>query len=192
MKKQRALLALGVVGAAWLAPAHGSAHPQWSIALVSGLGGEGAGSSRWTDTTWYNAVHADVILGRTRNASFGLGPYADAGTSGFSDGRFGGGLSLVVPVHEYVPILLSGGGYARTSDAGWNPGWALSLFVGSRSYNFHSTYGMTGGLVLGYQQDVGDSRANLITVGAQIDFEQLLIPGALLYQAVKGPPASDE
>ncbi|MCA9640098.1 MAG: hypothetical protein KC492_05360, partial [Myxococcales bacterium] len=145
------------------------ADPQGNVSIITGLCGEGTRDELWQSTCWYNALHGDVILGRDRNSDFGIGPYLDVGTAGFDDLRLGGGGSLHIPVHPYVPAVLSLGGYARRFSDGWEPGLAGDLFIGSRSYNFHSAYVMTGGVSLGARYGVGGSKELTLIIAAQLD-----------------------
>lgn len=179
--------AVAVAVALALASASVRADPQWNVAIQTGLGGTGRGSDYWDDTCWYNALRADILFGRERNADIGIGPYAELSTAGFGDARPGAGLSLQLPVTEYVPIVLSGGGYARRADGEWEPGVAGQLFVGSRSYNYHSSYIITGGLVLGLHKGLGDSDENMVIVAAQIDSTAIVLPLILLYEWIRGP-----
>lgn len=166
----------------------GRADPQWNGSLLTGLGGMGAGGRHFDELAWVNALRGDVLLLRQRNADVGLGPYVDVATAGFRDVRFGGGASLLLPVHPYVPIIVSGGGYAVHSSVGWRPGVAGWLYVGSRSYNYHSAYGMSGGLMLGYQQNLGDPREHLVVIAAQIDLESFVLGSILVYEVLRGAP----
>lgn len=163
------------------------ADPQYNLSLISGLGGEGTRDGYWRETAWFNAIHADVLFARERNSDLGVGPYLELGTSGFDDLRFGGGGSVVVPVTEMVPIVVSGGGYGRSSADGLEPGLAASLYIGARSYNFHSAYNVTGGLNIGLTYGLGDSRETTIIVAAQLDSSTLWLPAVILYNWIAGP-----
>jgi hypothetical protein len=164
------------------------ADPQWNASLVTGVCGEGTRDAYWQDTCWWNGVRGDVMLGRTRNSDFGIGPYLDASTAGFEDARLGGGVTAHVPWNDYFPLVLSAGGYARRDDEMWEPGIAGWAFLGSRSYNFHSSYVMAGGLIAGLSYGLGDSRETAIVIGAQIDGLILALPFLLAYDAIRGRP----
>jgi hypothetical protein len=182
---RRAALALA---ATILLVTHGAAaDPQWNASLVTGAAGIGRGSDYWQDTDWYNALRADVLFGRSRNADLGIGPYLSIATAGFDDSRFGGGASLQLPVHPYFPIVLSGGAYARQED-GFHPGASAWLFWGSRSYNFHSSYVMAGGLLVGFERDLDDRRQNTWVIAAQVDGLVLALPFLLGYEWLRGSP----
>lgn len=176
---------------------HAAAKPQGNASIISGVCGSGSRSALWERTCWYNALHADILFGRERNSDIGVGPYVEVATLGFEDLRLGGGGSLQLPIHHYVPAVLSLGGYAKyysfSSDAGeegrWEPGLAADLFVGARSFNFHSDYVMVGGLSLGARYGLGDSEEVSFIIAAQIDTAALWLPGLFIYQWLKGSPS---
>jgi hypothetical protein len=128
-----------------------------------------------------------VLFGRERNLDFGYGPFADVTTAGFDDLRLGTGGSVLLPIHPFLPIVLSGGGYARKSELGWEPGLETYAFFGSRSYNFHSSYGIAAGLLVGLQYGLGDSRESAIVIALQLDGQILLLPFLAGYQLLRGP-----
>lgn len=170
-----------------------SAHadPQWNASALTGVCGRGESGNWWQDTCWYNGARADVLFGRNRNSDFAVGPFAQVATAGFDDLRLTGGASLLIPLTAYFPLMLSAGGYERHQD-GWHPGASGWLFFGSRSYNFHSSYVMTGGLLLGVEQDFRAPRPNAIFVGAQIDGLVLVLPFIAAYEWIKGRNEDDD
>jgi hypothetical protein len=98
-------------------------------------------------------------------------------------------VSVLLPVHPYLPIVVSLGSYAhkRSPVDGWDPGIAAELFWGSRSYNYHSMYGMAAGLVLEPRYGIGDAREATWVLAARIDGELIALPFLLLYEAVAHP-----
>ena len=170
--------------ATWTAAAE--AAPQWNASAITGVCGTGTRDAWWQDTCWFNGARADLMLGRERNSDFGIGPHLDATTAGFEDVRLGGGLTGLVPWHAYFPLVLSAGAYARRDDDRWEPGIAGWAFLGSRSFNFHSSYVMAGGLLAGVQYGLGDSRETAIVIAAQIDGLILALPFVLAYEAIRG------
>lgn len=187
---RRTAAAIGcLLGALWATPAR--AAPQWNAGLVTGVCGTGTRDAYWQDTCWFNGVRGDLMLGRSRNSDFGIGPHLDLTTAGFEDVRLGGGVTGLVPWHAYFPLVLSVGGYARRDDDRWEPGVAGWAFIGSRSFNYHSSYVMAGGLVAGLQYGLGDSRETAIVIAAQIDGLVLALPFLLAYDAIRGRPDDD-
>ncbi len=72
------------------------AEPEWNVAAQTSLCGLGA-ERVWQKIGFCGSIRGDLLLGRERNADWALGPYATFGSATFSDLRFGGGLSLLVP-----------------------------------------------------------------------------------------------
>lgn len=188
MRRRVALCALtATLGSAGTA----SAEPQWNVGALTGVCGRGADGSYWQDTCWYNGVRGDVLFGRSRYSDVSAGPFASITSAGFDDVRLGGGATLLLPVTQYLPLGLSLGGYARQEDD-WDPGVSGWLFFGSRSYNFHSSYGIAAGLFLGVEHDLRDPGHNAIVVGVQIDGLVLALPFLFTYEWLRGNPDEDD
>jgi hypothetical protein len=164
------------------------ASPQISSTLAVGAAGNGDRSHLWNSTDFAVGLRGELLLGRGRDADFGVGPYLEAlTTTGFSDMQWGGGATLLVPVHSYLPLTVSAGGYATKTDAwGWQPGLAGELFWGSHGYNYGSIYALTAGIFAGARYGVGSSRDVSIVLGARIDLEFLALPAILVWNAIRG------
>jgi hypothetical protein len=169
-----------------------SAAPQLSTGLTLGVAGNGDRSQIWSSTGFTMGARGDLLLGRSRDADFGIGPYLEVlTTTGFSDFQTGGGASLLVPVTQYFPLVLSAGGFASHDSAwGWQPGLAADIFWGSHGYNYHSMYALTAGLFVDGRYALGESRQVSLLAGARIDFELIFLPFLLAYEAIRGgnPP----
>jgi hypothetical protein len=167
-----------------LLPTRAHADPQTSIGLT--LGGvvrdvQGSGVSG----AFHLGARGDVLLFRSRNSDMAVGPYVDVATASFHDADLGGGLGWLIPMTEDFPLLLSAGGFARDGDGqGWRPGLEGTLLVGPRSYNFHSWYGLAGGLFV-QTRWVPQSPSTLdVVIGAQIDVEILALPFVFAWQSL--------
>lgn len=167
------------------------ADPQWNASALAGVCGRGADGELWSDTCFYTGARADILFGRNRNSDFGIGPYVDINTAAFDDLRLGGGPTLLLPIHPYFPILLSGGPFVR-KNGDFTPGAEGWLFIGSRSYNFHSSYGLAGGIVFGYQTELRGEKANAIVIAAQIDVLLIALPFLAGYQWIAGGPGTED
>jgi hypothetical protein len=179
------LLALGAA----LVARPAEADPQASVGLTIGAAGEGLDHQFWKRRTAFHlGLHGDVLFGRTKNSDFGIGPYAEVLTHAFDEVQFGGGVSGLLPVLDTFPIVLSAGAYARKGPepATLEPGVAGELFWGSRSYNFHSKYVLSGGLLGQLRYGLGPSRETSIVVAAQIDVVLLAMPILFLVNAARG------
>jgi hypothetical protein len=67
------------------------------------------------------------------------------------------------------------------------PGIAAAIFWGGRSYNFHSRYGMSTGLLAQVRFGLGGSKETAVVLAAQLDLALLALPLVYLFEAAKGP-----
>lgn len=171
-----------------LAPSVGRAEPQATAGLTLGVAGAGLDREIWGSTLFHMGVRGDVLFGRSQNSDFGVGPYAEVLTHAFDEIQFGGGVSVLLPVIDYLPIVVSAGAYGRRGDDdfGLEPGLTGQLFWGSRSYNFHANYVMTGGVFGHMRYGLGASKETSIVIGAQLDFVLLSLPALFLINAIRG------
>jgi hypothetical protein len=166
-----------------LAPRQAQASPEWNAGVTTSLCGLGESGVYFEELAWCNALHGDVLFGRERGADFALGPYVDVSTRDFADLRWGGGASLLLPIIDDFPLVVSVGPYLNGIE---NLGLHTALFWGLRSYNFHGNYVMTAGLVLAAENDFGERPANALLAGVQIDGMWLALPFILGYEAIRG------
>ncbi|MFT3773803.1 MAG: hypothetical protein QM820_51190 [Minicystis sp.] len=164
------------------------AEPQASVGLTIGAAGEGYDRQWWKRTAFHLGLHGDILFGRSSTSDFGIGPYAEVFTHAFDEVQFGGGVSGLLPVLDAFPIVLSAGAYGRKgSDTfGVTPGVAGELFWGSRSYNFHSRYVLSGGLLAQVRYGLGPARDTSIVIAAQVDVVLLAMPIMFLVTAARG------
>ena len=165
-----------------------SADPQLTTTANVGVAGHGDRAELWSSTRLAAGLRGELLLGRNKDADFGVGPYVEAlTTASFGDVQVGGGASVLVPVHSYLPLVLSAGAYAsRREPWGWEPGLAGELFWGSRGYNYHSVYAMSAGLFAGVRYALGESKNVVLLAGARVDLELLAIPFLFLWGTVRG------
>ncbi len=162
------------------------AEPEWNVAAETSLCGRGEHGVVWKKTGFCGGFRGDLLFGRDRNADFAWGPYATVGTATFSDLRFGGGLSLLLPtLGGDFPIVISGGALSRN---GSDLRLSSEAFFGLRSHNFHGAYAMASGIVLGGDAAVSGGRGNTLYVGLQIDGLWLALPFVLAYEALRPTP----
>jgi hypothetical protein len=98
----------------------------------------------------------------------------------------GGGASWLIPAIEDLPFVLSAGAFARNGQQrSWAPGMEGTIFAGSRSYNFHSAYGMAFGL-FGQTRWVPSTPSVLdVVVGVQLDLELLVLPVLFVVEGLR-------
>lgn len=163
---------LAVVGLFSLCGGTANATPQGHVALRTSICGAGD-DALWQETRWCNGVTGDLLFGRDRNRDFGFGPYVEVSTAGFWDARYGGGLSVLLPVTSDFPLVLSLGAYGHETDSLALGG---SMFFGLRSHNFHGNYNFATGLVVSGYRDLDAERATLVTAGLELDAMLLALP----------------
>ncbi len=190
MRRRSLLLSFCMSCAALLAPRTASADPQTSVALTIGGGVDGLRTS--ARPVFHLGGWADILFFRNRESDMALGPYLNVDTSAFDTLHLGGGLSWLVPLGSPV-LIVSGGALVQKSAFGWEPALQSALFFGSRSFNFHSVYGFAvGGFVqgrLGVGPLDGTRQADVVG-GLQVDVAILGLPFVMLYQGLRGRPAT--
>jgi hypothetical protein len=136
-------------------------------------------------TAFHLGARADLLLLRSRERDMAVGPYADIATAGFHDVDTGGGAEWLVPLTEDFSAVAAGGVFAR-SGAGrdWAPGAEGTLFFGSRSYNFHSWYGLAVGAFAQTRWIPASPATFDVVVGVQLDVALLALPFLFAYTAV--------
>lgn len=159
------------------------------MGLTAGAAGEGLDHRFWRQRTAFHlGLRGDVLFLRNKNSDFGLGPYLELMTHAFDEVQFGGGVSGLLPVIDPFPIILSAGAYGRKGSDYFplEPGVAGTFFWGARSYNYHSPYVMSGGLLVETRVGLGASRETSIVIAAQIDLAFISLPAVFLINAIRG------
>jgi len=110
-----------------------------------------------------------------------VGPYIDATTLSFHSADVGAGAEWLIPVIDELPLVISGGAFIRDGQGrSWSPGADGSVFFGSRSFNFHSWYGMASGIFAQTRWIPGAPSSVDFIFGVQIDAELLALPVLLV------------
>ena len=177
---------LAALSTLWLAEARALAEPEWNVAAQPSICALGHDGALWKRTVFCGAVRGDLLVGRDRNSAFAVGPYLSLGTVKFEDVRFGAGLSLLIPTLEGdVPLVLSLGGLSRD---GRDVRVATQAFFGIRSHNFHGSYAMASGVVLGGDASLTSGHDTTMYAGLQVDGLWLALPFLLGYEWLKPNP----
>ncbi len=180
----RALALAGLVGVLLASgPAGAQERTQWDVGLATGICGLGTNGALWQETRWCSAARGDVLFGRDSERSYGYGPYASVATASFDDLRIGAGGSVLLPVLPTWPIVLSGGGLLRTGTGRTQVGAEGWLFWGGRGMNFHGTYNLAHGLLLGFQRTFDDQADSAVWLMGQVDAVWLAMPFIFLINA---------
>jgi hypothetical protein len=160
--------------------------PQASVGLTVGGEVQNAVGPSGASESFHLGGRASVLFLRNRGADMAIGPYLDMATASFHSVDLGGGVEWLLPVRDDLPLVLSAGGFCRDGDGrSWSPGMEGTVFFGSRSYNFHSWYGLAAGL-FAQSRWLPSSPSTLdLVFGVQIDGELLALPALLLYEAIR-------
>lgn len=171
-----------------LAPGKGGAAPQVNVGMTFGGVVEDPASPPVHGQAHWGG-RADVLFLRSRGSDMAIGPYVDLATSSFHDVDLGGGAEWLLPLRDDLPFVLSAGFFARSGEGrSWAPGLEGTLFWGSRSYNFHSLYGVALGLFAQTRYVPGPPEQTDFIFGIQMDGELMLLPSMLILQLLRPDP----
>ncbi|HSQ68088.1 MAG TPA: hypothetical protein VLM85_32985 [Polyangiaceae bacterium] len=149
------------------------------------LGGGAANLRTRPLGVFHMGLHGDVLFFRDRDKDMAIGPYVEVLTVAFETFEAGGGVSWLIPLTEHLPLVLSAGAHARGYPGGWEPGVHASIWMGTRSLDFDSAYGLAAGLFVEGRYGLGDGHQADILGGVQLDLELFVLPFVLLYNAVR-------
>lgn len=169
------------------------------IGITVGAAGVGKDQRVWDETVFHLGARGDVLFGRNGSNGFGVGPYLEVLTHDFGELQGGGGASLLLPVMELYPIVLSAGGYVRVpwrsepgpladTSHGVEPGICGTVFFGTRSFNFHTPWELTVGLLGQARFGLGESRESSFVVAAQIDLAAIWVPIVFIVNGLQESP----
>jgi hypothetical protein len=160
--------------------------PQASVGLTVGAAVENAVGPSPTQGALHLGGRGSVLFLRNRGNEMAIGPYLDVATLNFHDVDLGGGAEWLIPVRDDLPLVLSAGAFVRDGNGrSWDPGMEGTVFFGSRSYNFHSWYGLAAGLFAQTRWVPASPSTLDVVIGLQIDAEILALPAIFLYQALR-------
>ena len=163
--------------------ANAAAAPQISGGVTSGLALTDLRASNGPRVAYHLGGRFDCLWLRERAGTMAFGPYVDVATEAFDTFQGGGGVEWLVPAGD-TAFVFSTGGFARTSRFGVNPGVEATIFWGSRSFNYHSVYGLGVGLFAQGRWGFGDGKQADAIFGAQVDLEYFALPFLFAYEAI--------
>lgn len=176
-------LALAGLTASLACTAPASADPQLSGALTTGAALTDMRASNGPRVAYHLGGRFDALLFRDRAGTMALGPYIDLATEAFDTFQTGGGLGWLIPIGEPA-LIVSAGGFARTSRFGWEPGAQATIFVGARSFNYHSLYSPGVGIFAQGRYGFGDGQQADAILGLHLDLEYVVLPALFVYEAI--------
>ena len=114
--------------------------------------------------------------------AYGVGAFLSTRSDNFADIAPTLGASLLLPVTEAFPIVVSAGGALRIDSVGVAGGPLERVWFGARSYNFQTPYVFSGGAFVEGRQFVAGANSGWdVIFGFDGDLEILAIPWIALY-----------
>ena len=160
-----------------------AAHPQITGIATTGLALTDLRAENGPRVAYHLGARLDLLFLRNGPRDMAIGPYVDVVTAAFDTFEGGGGIAWLVPTGS-TGFVFSGGGFARTSRFGWEPGASASIFWGSRSFNFHSSYALAAGLFAQGRYGFGDGKQADVIFGVELDLQYLALPFVFAYEAI--------
>jgi hypothetical protein len=127
------------------------------------------------------AWRADMLFGRSTPRSFGVGPALAVRLDHFADVVPSLGASVLLPITEAFPLVLTPSFALRWDGASWAPGASGRLFWGVRSHNYHGVYALSIGLWVEARHFFEPQGTTDIAAGIDVDLQVLAIPFVALY-----------
>ena len=127
------------------------------------------------------AWRADMLFLRNSPRSFGLGPALAVRVDHFADVVPSLGASVLLPVHEALPIVLTPAFALRWDGASWAPGASGRLYWGVRSHNYHGSYALAIGLWVEGRRFFDPQSTTDIAAGIDLDLQLIASPFVALY-----------
>lgn len=128
-------------------------------------------------------LRTDVLFGRDSREDFAFGAHAGfVAPDPFHEAQGDLGLSLLLPVTDAWPIVISGGGWLGT---GAPAGGVLGrLFWGVRPHNVFSPYVTTVGLFVETRASLAGANSIDVSGGLHVDGFVFLYPFILLWESI--------
>lgn len=169
-------------GVLLFAPA-ATAYPQWNLGLSVG-GGARLAPELDREVLITLALRTDATFGARTPYAWRAGFFAWAGTTDFVTLDAAAGGVLHVPVSASFPLLVSAGVVADVLPEPGRLGALGRLWWGTRSLNYHSSYGMAAGLWVEGRYRFGDGGVDVLA-GVDLDLRVLALPFILLAGALQ-------
>ncbi|MDB4929149.1 MAG: uncharacterized protein JWM10_1633 [Myxococcaceae bacterium] len=160
-----------------VAPA-AAAYPQWTLGLTLGAGARLAPPAD-REVLVVAALRGEATFGPRTPYAWRAGLFGAVGTTDFVTLDLAAGAILHIPVSASLPLLLSAGAVADAAPTPGRLGVLGRLWWGSRSLNYHSSYGMAAGLWVEGRYRPGEGTADVLA-GVDLDLRVLTLPFVML------------
>ena len=166
------------------------ADSQFSATVELGASGQRQSAHGWAGPFFAMGGAADLLFGADREGDFEVGPYVLFRTQGFDTAESGGGVTLLVPIANGLPLMISAGGFVDwASDT--QPGLEGRIFWGLRSYNYRSVVALTNGIFVSTLYEPSPHNTAIVG-GLSLDLVGLSLPLVFVAQAIRGRSSSAE
>lgn len=150
------------------------AYPQWNLGLSLGAGARLAPPDA-REVLITAAVRTDATFGARTPYAWRAGFFGAVGTTDFVTLDLAAGAVLHVPVHPSFPLLVSAGAVLDLAPTPGRAGLLGRLWWGTRSLNYHASYGMAAGLWVEGRYRPGEGSADVLA-GVDLDLRVLALP----------------
>ncbi len=161
-----------------------AAYPQWNLGLTLG-GGARLAPVDAREVLITAAVRTDATFGARTPYAWRAGFFGWVGTTDFVTLDVAAGGVLQMPVSASFPLMLSAGVIADVVPEPGRVGVLGRLWWGTRSLNYHSSYGMAAGLWVEGRYRPGDGSADVLA-GVDLDLRVLALPFIALAGLIQG------
>ncbi len=160
-------------------------YTQWSAAVSLGGGGRVTPQER-SEGLISLGLRADALFSPRSPLAVGVGPFLALRTDDFEDFTVALGASLKVPTTSTLPFVFSFGGVVDLTAADPLEGTGIlgRVWWGSRSMNYHSSYGMAVGLWVDARYFPATGTTDVVA-GIDGDLAFAAIPFILLYEWIR-------
>ncbi len=170
-----------------LLPAAARAYPQWTVNASAGVG-RALGPPEVRAWRLTLGLRSDVTFGARTPYAPRVGPWLALRTDDFARASLAAGALVQLPVSPTFPVIASLGAVAETAGDAPRGGALARLWWGTRSLNYHRSYGMSFGVwcearffpAVGVSPAVGD-----VVLGVDFDMAFASLPVVLLYEWIR-------
>lgn len=185
--RPRVATALGCALVAALAPRAAEAHPQWTVNATAGVG-RALGPPEVREWRFTLGLRTDVTFGRRTPYAPRVGPWLAFRADDFARVSLAAGALVQLPVSPTFPVVALLGAAAETAGGAPRGGAVARLWWGTRTLNYHRTYGMSFGVwaearyfpATGAMASGGD-----VVLGVDFDMAFASIPVVMLYEWIR-------
>jgi len=169
------------------APRVARAYPQWTVNGSAGIG-RALGAPEVREWRLTLGLRTDVTFGARTPYAPRVGPWFALRTDDFTRASLSLGALVQLPVSPTFPLVASLGLVAETPAQSPRSGALGRLWWGTRTLNYHRTYGMSFGIwceARVFPAAQGAPTVGDVVFGVDFDMAFVSLPVVLLYEAIR-------